>query len=154
MKTDCKCWTLSPEGMCALLMRLSLGMLFFFAGVGKFMAPGGVGGVVQKLQEGFAGTWLPAFLVAPYAHTLPYVETALGALLFLGLGTRWAFFVTGLLLVSLAFGMMVQQQHTVVASNLGYVLMAVAGVWFSAKDNPLSIDRIISRYREKMLNMR
>jgi thiosulfate dehydrogenase [quinone] large subunit len=140
--------------MCALLMRLSLGTLFLFAGLGKMMAPGGIGGVVQKIQEGFTNTWLPAFLVAPYAYALPFVEVAVGAALLLGLFTRWSFFFSGLLLVSLAFGMMLQQQHAVVSNNLTYVLMAAAGTWFSAKDNPLSVDRVVGRCREKMFNLK
>ena len=154
MKTKCECCTLSPEGMGALLMRLSLGVLFFFAALGKFTAPGGISGVAQKMQETFASTWLPPFMVVPYVHVLPFVELTVGTLLLLGLCTRWAFFLSGLLLVSLAFGMMVQQQHAVVGTNLTYVLMAVAGIVLSARDNPLSIDRIIARYREKMLNLK
>ncbi len=154
MKTNCECCTLSPEGMGALLMRLSLGILFFVAGLGKFLAPGGVSGVAQKMQESFANTWLPACMVGPYVHVLPFVEITVGALLLLGLCTRWAFFGSGLLLVSLAFGMMVQQQHAVVGTNLTYVLMAVVGIYLSAKDNPVSLDRILGRCREKMLNLK
>jgi thiosulfate dehydrogenase [quinone] large subunit len=129
--------------MGTLLMRLSLGVLFFFAGVGKFMAPGGAGAVAQKMREDFAGTWLPAFLVAPYVHALPFMEIIVGVLLVLGLCTRRTFFVTGLLLVSLAFGMMLQKQHAVVGTNLTYVLMAAAGIWLSARDNPVSVDRLL-----------
>ncbi len=154
MKTNCECCALSPEGMGTVLMRLALGVLFFFAALGKFMAPGGIGGVAQKMQETFASTLLPGFLVVPYVHVLPFVELAVGILILLGLCTRWAFFVSGLLLVSLAFGMMVQQQHAIVASNLTYVLMAVAGIWLSARDNPVSVDRLIARYKEKMLNLK
>jgi thiosulfate dehydrogenase [quinone] large subunit len=140
--------------MGAVLMRLSLGVLFFFAAAGKFAAPGGLGGVAQKMQESFANTWLPGILLVPYVRVLPFVELAVGVLLLLGLCTRWAFFLSGLLLVSLAFGMMLQQQHAVVSSNLGYVLMATAGIWLSEKDNPVSLDRVIARYKEKMLNMK
>lgn len=154
MKMECNCCGLSPEGMGALLMRLSLGVLFLFAALGKFMAPGGIGGVAQKMQETFASTWLPSFLVVPYVHVLPFVELAVGILLLLGLCTRWAFLLSGLLLISLAFGMMVQQQHAVVANNLTYVLMAAAGIWLSARDNPVSVDRVIARCREKMPNMK
>jgi len=154
MKANCECCTLTPEGMGALLMRLSLGMLFFVAALGKFLAPDGIGGVAQKMTGSFANTWLPAILVAPYAHVLPFLEIAVGALLILGLCTRWVFFLTGLLLVSLAFGMLVLQQPAVVGTNLTYVLMAVAGIWLSAKDNPLSLDGVIGRCRDKMLNLK
>ena len=154
MKTGCECCKFSAEGMGTVLMRLSLGVLFFFAALGKFTAPGGIGGVAQKMQESFANTWLPGFLLAPYVHVLPFLELAVGMLLLLGLCTRWTFFLSGLLLVSLAFGMMVQQQHAVVGTNLTYVLMATAGVLLSARDNPVSLDGIIARYREKMLNLK
>ncbi len=154
MKTNCECCKLSPEGMGALLMRLSLGILFLVAALGKFLAPGGIGGVAQKMQESFAGTWLPSFMVAPYVHALPFAELAVGILLILGLRTCWVFFLAGLLLVSLAFGMMVQQQHAVVGTNLTYVLMAAAGLWLSARDNPLSLDRVFGRCRDKMLNLK
>ena len=154
MNDRCSCCGFSPEGMGALLMRLCLGVLFFFAGFGKFMAPGGFTAMAQKIQEGFAGTWLPGILVAPYAHVLPFVEIAVGTALLLGLCTRWAFFLSGVLLVSLAFGMMVQQQHAVVANNFNYVLFAVAGIWLSARDNPLSVDQCLKRLRERALNMK
>jgi thiosulfate dehydrogenase [quinone] large subunit len=131
--------------MATLLLRLSLGMLFFVAALGKFLAPIGVTGVSQKLMEGFQGTWLPMFLVAPYTYALPYLEITVGSLLILGLFTRCAFMFSGLLLISLAFGMMVKQDPATVAHNLNYVLMVVAGIWFSARENPLSVDGLICR---------
>ena len=133
----------SPEAAAGFLIRLSLGVLFFTAGLSKFLAPEGAFGVARKIAGSFENTFLPGFMVIPYAYTLPFLEVLLGILLVLGLFTRPALLVSGLLLLSLAFGMMVQQQHDTVAYNLNYVFMAAIGLWFSAKANPWSLDRLL-----------
>jgi thiosulfate dehydrogenase [quinone] large subunit len=120
-----------PVSGATLLLRLALGMLFFFAAVNKFV--GGYDNFTSYILSDFEDTWLPAFLLYPYAYALPFVELVLGAVLILGLATRWSFLIAGVLLISLAFGKVVQQEYGVVASNLNYVLIAAAGLWTSSK---------------------
>ncbi|HOD50142.1 MAG TPA: DoxX family membrane protein [Candidatus Hydrogenedentes bacterium] len=135
---------LSPESVAGFLLRLALGVLFLFAAVGKFLGPGPIGFAKWILQE-FDGTYLPRALVLPYAFTLPYIEFLLGLVLILGLFTRASLFLAGMLLISLAFGKMVQQDQATVADNLNYVFMAAVALWFAWRDNPISVDRLVFR---------
>ncbi len=136
---------ISSEGAAAFILRLALGALFFMAGLGKFLAPGGALAVSQKLMDGFADTYLPASLTWAFLRTLPYVEISLGAILVIGLFTRECLIICGLLLLSLAFGMMVKGEHAVVAQNLNYVFMAAIALWLSGRDNRYSLDCLIWR---------
>lgn len=123
-----------------LLLRLSLGLLFLIAGFGKFH--GGYSSAVNGIVGMFASNeenWLPIFMIKPYAYILPFVEVAFGALLVVGFLTRPVLVLTGLTLLSLAFGMMVAGNHGTVANNLVYVAMAAAAMGLS-EFNRYSID--------------
>lgn len=112
--------------VCAVALgRWSLGMMFLFAGLGKFPNVGQFAGYIVKQ---FEKTWLPEWLLLPYGYALPFLEVGLGALLILGLWRNAVLFVTGLLLISLAFGQMLLQKVESVY-NMMYVFMT-AGVLF------------------------
>ncbi len=105
-------------------LRWGLGLLFLVGGIGKLFH---LAGFVQGyLLPAFAATFLPAGLVAVYGYALPFVETALGALLLLGLWRQPALLVSGLTFLSLAFGQMLLQKHDVVFQIMVY--LAVTGV--------------------------
>lgn len=146
-ESACKCG-ISAEGAAAFLIRFSLGVLLLFAGFGKFMAPVGVGGVSAMIVDSFKDTYLPHFAVVAYTYPLPYLEVALGLWLISGLFSKASLLAAGLLLLSLAFGKMVQQDHATVAANFNYVFMAAAGLWFVARDNCYSLDAILGRCRK------
>lgn len=135
---------LSPESVAGFLLRFALGVLFLFAAIGKFTGPGPTGFANWTLQE-FEPTYLPRFLLIPYAYTLPYIEFLLGVVLISGIFTRLSLTVTALLLISLAFGQMILQNHATVANNLNYVFMAAVALWFAWRDNALSLDRLVWR---------
>jgi thiosulfate dehydrogenase [quinone] large subunit len=139
------CCRISPEGAAAFLLRVSLGVLFFFVGLDKFLAPIGAAGVSQKLAAGFHTTNLPAFLAVPFLHMLPYVEVTLGAVLVIGIFTQEALAASGLLLISLAFGKIFEQDYATVANNFNYVLLAAVGLYFASRDNLYSLDRLLRK---------
>ena len=134
---------LSATGATGMLLRLSLGTLFFVAALNKFLGEGGASGASRWIIGEFRETYLPWFLVAPFAYVLPYVEIVLGALLILGLFTRWALTFCGLLLISLAMGKAVTHDYATVSQNLNYVLLAAAGLWFASRDNPYALDAVL-----------
>lgn len=134
-----------PDAAAALLLRLSLGMLFLIAALNKFLSEGGAAGVSQTIVDSFKDTYLPAFAVVPYSYVLPYVELALGLGLIVGVFTRHLLFACGLLLISLALGMAVKQEFATVTQNLNYVFMTAVGLWFSARDNRYSLDYYLGR---------
>src|ERR1044071_6026800 len=83
------------------LLRLTFGVVFLFAGIGKFI--GGLTGFVGTMNQHFSGK-LPAMMVMPFAYVLPFGEVTAGALIVFGLFTRVGLTISGLLLAGLTFG--------------------------------------------------
>ena len=145
MRTGSRRLEIQPDAMAAFLLRFSLGVLFLFTALNKFLAPIGFLGVSQKLLDGFKNTYLPTWVVLSYVNVLPFVELSLGAVLLLGLFTREALTGCGLLLISLSFGKVVEQDYQTAAHNFNYVLIGALALWFSSRDNSYSLDGILGR---------
>lgn len=120
------------------LLRVTLGVVFLFYGVGKFM--GGVGNFAAGMEQHFTGK-LPAALVLPFAYALPFMEVTFGALILLGLFNSIALVASGLLLVALTFGTVMLGDAPTVAHNLQYALVNFVLLWF-ADYNGFSVDRL------------
>ena len=126
------------EAVSALLLRVSLGVLFFFAGLNKI-----VGGPIETAQGmigNFEETYLPVILVAPFAYLLPYIEVLLGAALIVGIFTKPMLTVAGILLIMLSLGTNVMGNPPTTANNVNYILVTVAALYFACRDNRWSID--------------
>ena len=117
--------------MALALARWSLGIMFFFAGVGKFP---NVAGFVGFMVETFKATWLPKWLLLPYAYMLPFLEIALGVLLLLGIARNAVLFVTGLLLISLTFGQILLKAPIAFNTRV-YTMIAAAILVLGAYDD-------------------
>ncbi|HEY0378974.1 MAG TPA: DoxX family protein [Pyrinomonadaceae bacterium] len=120
------------------LLRATLGVIFLFFGIGKFM--GGIGGFAAGMEQHFAGK-LPSALVLPFAYTLPFMEVFFGALILLGLFNSIALALSGLLLLALTFGTVMLGDAPTVAHNLQYALVNFVLLWL-ADYNGYSIDRL------------
>src|ERR671938_176811 len=120
------------------LLRVTLGVIFLFYGVGKFM--GGIGGFAAGMEQQFAGK-LPSALVLPFAYTLPFMEVTFGTLILLGLFNSIALVLSGLLLLALTFGTVMLGDAPTVAHNMQYALVKFVLLWF-ADYNGYSIDRL------------
>lgn len=120
------------------LLRVTLGVVFLFYGVGKFM--GGVGNFAAGMEQHFAGK-LPSALVLPFAYTLPFMEVTFGALILLGLFNSIALVLSGLLLLALTFGTVMLGDAQTSAHNLQYALVNFVLLWF-ADYNGYSVDRL------------
>jgi thiosulfate dehydrogenase (quinone) large subunit len=127
------------------LLRVTLGMVFLFYGIGKFMR--GLGSVAGGMQERFAGK-LPMVLVVPFAYSLPFIEVLVGVLILLGLFNSIALVLSSLLLIALTFGMVMLGDTPTVANNLLYVLINFV-LLYLAEQNGYSVDRIRRRWLEK-----
>jgi thiosulfate dehydrogenase [quinone] large subunit len=123
------------------LLRATMGVIFLFFGINKFIS--GIGGFVGNMNQQFSGK-LPAFMVMPFAYTLPFGEVIGGLLILLGLFTRAGLIISGLLLIGLTFGMVILGQAPTVAHNLQYALVNFVLLWFSDL-NGYSLDRLIHR---------
>ena len=125
------------------LLRLPIGILFFFAGLNKFID--GYGNFVSWIMKDMTeNTWLPAFVLYPYAHILPFIEVTVGVLLIIGLFTRSTLFITALLLTSLMFGKVLTHDYATSANNANYVFMTALAFYFS-RYNCISVDKFIRK---------
>jgi thiosulfate dehydrogenase [quinone] large subunit len=98
-----------------ILLRLFLGLRLLLAGVEKFESGGSysvanMSKTMTRIATGITGaSFLPLWATKIYAFTLPWVLLALGLALILGLKTRVSLFLTGLVWIGLAFGLMAVQ---------------------------------------------
>jgi thiosulfate dehydrogenase [quinone] large subunit len=129
------------------LLRVTMGVIFLFYGVGKFIS--GVGNFVGTMNQQFSGK-LPAFMVMPFAYAIPFAEVTAGALILLGLFTRLGLVISGLLLIGLTFGMVMLGQAPTVAHNLQYALVNFVLLWF-VDLNRYSLDSLFRRKTELRL---
>ncbi len=123
----------NPElGWAAWIIRLAMVLLFAVAAIGKWKM--GIEATATGISGSFEGSWLPMVLVKPYAYSITFIETILAVWLLVGFKLRWAWVASGLVLVSLGFGMLVVGQHAVVANIYLYVMMACLGLYLSKYD--------------------
>jgi thiosulfate dehydrogenase [quinone] large subunit len=123
------------------LLRVTLGVVFLFFGVGKFA--GGVANFAGGMSERFSGK-LPSVFVLPFAYALPFAEVILGTLILIGLGARIALTLSGLLLIGLTFGTVMLGDAPTVAHNLQYAFVNFVLLWFS-ESNAFSVDSLMRR---------
>lgn len=99
-----------------LLLRLWLGLRTLFAGVEKFESSGSYSFEnyyknMERMAQGITScSFMPLWMTKTYALPLGYLLIVLGLALLLGIKSRLSLFVTGLLYVSLSFGLMAVQE--------------------------------------------
>lgn len=124
------------------VLRITIGCVFFFFGVGKFV--NGVAATAHGFEQGFGKTWLPAFSVSAFAMCLPFLEVAIGTLLILGLFTGYALIGTALVITFLTIGVTIQGNPQSVILNLacGIILYVLQS---RIEDNRFSLDMFMQR---------
>jgi thiosulfate dehydrogenase [quinone] large subunit len=132
---------MNHRGTAYALLRITLGVIFLFFGIGKFLR--GIGDFVGGMNQQFAGK-LPLFMVTPFAYILPFGETLAGALIAFGLFTRLGLTLSGGLLIGLTFGTVMLGEAPVVAHNLQYALVNFVLLWF-VELNDYSLDGLLRR---------
>ena len=107
-----------------LLLRLFIGLRLFMAGIEKFESDMSYSFEnyyqnMRRMAEGIAGaSFLPELLTKPYAYSLGYALILVGAAVLLGIKPRISLVLSGLLFVSLSFGLMTVAENEGIA-NLG-----------------------------------
>jgi thiosulfate dehydrogenase [quinone] large subunit len=132
----------STRAIAYLLLRLSLGVVFLFFGVSKFLR--GPEGFVSGLEERFSSSPLPQELIGPFGLALPFLEVTLGALLILGLFSPLALTGTGVLLLALIFGSVLEPSPPTVAHNVTFELVIFVLLW-TLEHNRYSLDHQLGR---------
>jgi thiosulfate dehydrogenase [quinone] large subunit len=112
-----------------LLLRLFLGLRTFLAGLDKFEKSGTYSranyhDTMVHMAQGITGaSFLPLWATRSFALSLGYLLLAAGAALLLGIKTRAALVLTGLVYVGLSFGLMAVQEDEGVSWLAIYVTM-------------------------------
>ncbi len=91
------------------IVRWILGLLFLMAGYWKVFVLTPAAHAQQFFVEGFADSWIPEWLLNALGYSIPPLELAAGLLLCIGLRTREALIVVGLLLIVTTYGHALQQ---------------------------------------------
>ena len=130
----------SDSSLAYAIFRLTFGVNIMFRGIVRIM--NGLDTFAGGMLKQFEMTWFPPSLIDTFAHTLPWIETALGLLLILGLWTRPALVVGGLMMTSLTFGTMFLQNFDLAWLQLtyaiGFFLLLAARAW-----NVISLDALL-----------
>ena len=127
-----------------LVLRLFLGLRTLLAGIEKFESQGTYS--VENyhknmihMAEGITGaSFLPLWMTRDFALSIGYVLVLLGALLLLGVKSRLTLFVTGLVYVGLAFGLMAVQEQQGTAW-LGIYVGLIAGALVLVRHDRLAL---------------
>ena len=137
----------SDTAIAYAILRLTFGVNLCFRGVVRITVNGldqFSGGLVTQ----FESTWFPAFAVSSFGTIVPPVETLMGLALILGLFTRPALIVGGLMMTALTFGTMFLENFTLAWLQLTYALtffiLLAARSW-----NTLSLDSMWLGGRDK-----
>lgn len=137
MKTTEPVQNLLDRQMAFALLRLLLGINMLGRGIVRLPD---LAGFASATADGFGETFLPAGFVYVYAIAIVLIETAIGILLILGWKTRWALAIMGVLMCTLAFGMILREQFATVANILLYGV-AVFLLLFNTRYDAFGIDR-------------
>lgn len=116
----------------SILMRLAVGSLFLCAALVK--TPMGISGVVAYYSSLLEHSLLPGFVVRLHATAILFFEYGIALWLLSGFRLRLAWIVTGLLLISLAVGMIFAGKYDVASDNYFYVLLCGVGLLSSTFD--------------------
>ena len=126
-----------------LLNRLSLGLLFFLAGLNK-IRPGwdAVKGFVENAVVPNFPKALPIEAARAYGYALPFVELILGLTLAVGLFTRISAGTLALVLLSIIIAMGYwSAQHNIIDKNV--ILLTLALLLTLSGGGRLSIDSLL-----------
>lgn len=123
-------------------LRLAMGINFF--GHGFFRILSGVGAFANGMAETMTKGPLPHALSLGYGYCIPWIELLLGALLLLGLFSRFALTAGALFIVTLTFGTASVQNWQGAGGQLLYSFVFFFLLWH-VEANTLSLDGILHR---------
>ena len=104
-----------------VVFRLTLGINIFVHGAGRIFGPGAEAFASTTAAE-FSKTPLPGGMVHAFLIVVPFAELVLGVLTTLGLFTRWALLLGGLLIATLVFGTAMRSDWNTVGVQMIYAI--------------------------------
>jgi len=103
------------------VFRLTLGINILVHGAGRIFGPGAEAFASTTAAE-FSKTALPYGMVHAFLFVLPFAELVLGVLTTLGLFTRWALTLGGLMIAALVFGTAMRSDWNTVGVQMIYAI--------------------------------
>ena len=110
----------SDPSLAYAIFRLTFGVNIGFRGIVRIA--NGLDNFAGGLVKQFAVTSFPVGAVNSFGHVVPFIETAIGILLILGLFTRPALVIGGLMMTALTFGTMFLQNFDLAWLQLTYAI--------------------------------
>ena len=110
----------SDQSIAYTIFRITFGVNIGFRGIVRIA--NGLDNFAGGLVKQFAVTSFPLGAVDSFGHVVPFVETIIGILLILGLWTRGALIVGGLMMTALTFGTMFLQNFDLAWLQLTYAI--------------------------------
>ena len=106
-----------------LLLRLFTGLDFFCHGFARIFTGTHLSGFAQGMVKSMSASPLPPSLTLAAGYIIPCVEILVGALLLLGLFTRFALTIAVLLMCVLMFGVTMKQDWASAGTQMLYGLI-------------------------------
>ena len=135
----------SDTSLAYAIFRLMFGTNLMLRGVDRVFFLG-LDNFGNGMVKQFEMTWIGAGMIQPFAHTLPWIEIVMGALVIVGLFTRPALVVGGLMMTALTFGTMFLRNFDLAWLQLTYAiaffLLLATHSW-----NLISLDAMLGRTR-------
>jgi thiosulfate dehydrogenase (quinone) large subunit len=128
-----------------VVFRLTLGINILVHGSGRIFGPGAEAFATNTSAE-FTKTALPAGLVHAFLLALPFAEAALGVFTTLGLFTRWALALGGLMIVVLVFGTAMRSDWNTVGVQMIYAITYYL-LLVNREQNRFSFDALFERHK-------
>ena len=125
------------------VFRLTLGINILVHGAGRIFGPGAEAFATTTAAE-FSKTALPSGLVHAFLFVLPFAELVLGALTTLGLFTRWALVLGGLMIATLVFGTAMRSDWNTVGVQMIYAITYYFLLVHRAS-NRFSLDKLLEK---------
>jgi len=126
------------------VFRLTLGINILVHGAGRIFGPGAEAFATTTAAE-FSKTALPAGLVHAFLFVLPFAELVLGALTTLGLFTRWALTLGGLMIATLVFGTAMRSDWNTVGVQMIYAITYYFLLVHRSSDR-FSLDKLLEKH--------
>jgi thiosulfate dehydrogenase (quinone) large subunit len=120
------------------VFRLTLGINIFVHGAGRIFGPGAEA-FASTTEAEFSKTVLPASMVHTFLIVLPFGELVLGALTTVGLFTRWALTLGGMMIAALVFGTAMRSDWNTVGVQMIYAITYYL-LLVNSCDNRFSLD--------------
>ena len=140
---------MSEKGWAHFFARVMVGILFFMAGFWKTFELAPMQHARGFFVEGYAETWIPAFLLWGLGLSIPVVELVAGALLIVGWRTRDALVAIGFILLIVTYGhALAEPLYSIQGHILPRGLLMFIALVLPPSENKLSVDAWLSRKRE------